>query len=343
MSAAPRIVSLVGSPAIDGLVARHFEPDRDYGGVAELLVAANLNDGVDWLPTAEALRHDWSHASGLDISADVLVAEAAGQAVGFAEHSWRIRGGKVFHHLAVVVRPDVRHRGLGRALLAWAEDRVRRSLDAGTAGRIDLPHTLAGWADLEIPEVAPFAAAAGYHVDGYGVMMTRSLVDPIAEVGLPQGLEIRPVRPEDHRQIWDADTEAFQDHRDPWVRTESDFTRWFTQPDLNTSLWLVAWDGDQVAGSVMNFVFRDENERLSVERGWLEHVSVRRAWRNRGLASALISRSMRILRDLALDEVALGADAENLSGAVRLYESLGFRRVRTSAGYRKAIEVPEAR
>jgi ribosomal protein S18 acetylase RimI-like enzyme len=56
------------------------------------------------------------------------------------------------------------------------------------------------------------------------------------------------------------------------------------------------------------------------------------------MASALMVRSMRRFRDLGLTEAALGADAENLSGAVRLYEALGFRRVRTAASYRKALE-----
>jgi ribosomal protein S18 acetylase RimI-like enzyme len=148
---------------------------------------------------------------------------------------------------------------------------------------------------------------------------------------------VRPVRPEDHRRIWDADTEAFRDHRDPALRTESDFERWFTQPGLDTTLWEVAWEGDEVAGSSLNSIFPRENERLGIKRGWLDHVSVRRPWRRRGVASALIARSMRRFRDLGLEEAILGADAENLTGAVRVYEALGFRRVRTAASYRKPI------
>jgi ribosomal protein S18 acetylase RimI-like enzyme len=89
----------------------------------------------------------------------------------------------------------------------------------------------------------------------------------------------------------------------------------------------------------MNFVFPEENARLGLSRGWLEHVSVRRPWRKRGLASALMVRSMHRLRELGLAEAALGADAENLSGAVRLYEALGFRRLRTAASYLKEIPV----
>lgn len=337
-----RQVHVEDVPAIPGLAIRHLDRDRDFPAIAELMSTVNLHDGVDWLPSAEALRHDWEHDEGLDLDEDVLVAELDGRLIGFVEHSWRIRGEKVMHQLQPMVRPEHRHRGLGRALLAWAERRVARGIAAGALGPVELPHLLSGWADLEIPEVAPFATAAGYRVDGYGVMMTRPLADPIPDAPLPAGLEIRPLRPEDHPQIWDADTEAFRDHRDPSVRTDSDYRRWFSQPEIDTSLWQVAWDGDEVAGSVMNFIFAEENERLGVRRGWLEHISVRRPWRKRGLATALTLRSLALLRDLGLEEAALGADAENLTGAVRLYEELGFRRVRTTAVYRKPIEVPAA-
>jgi ribosomal protein S18 acetylase RimI-like enzyme len=336
-----RRVDLPGAaPRIDGLVVRHVDLERDVAPLAELIGIVNLHDGVDWVPSPASLAHDLAALPGRDAARDILVAEAGGAMVGTVQTRWRIRGERVFHHIEPSVRPDLRHRGLGRALLAWAERHIAAGLAAGTMGPIDRPHVLAGWADLEIPDVAPFAAAAGYVVEGYGIMMTRSIADPIPDAPLPAGLEVRPVRPDDHRRIWDADVEAFRDHRDPSLRTEDDYVAWFTQPDIDTSLWEVAWDGDEVAGSVMNFIFREENARLGLSRGWLEHVSVRRPWRKRGLASALMVRAMRRLREMGLAEAALGADAENISGAVRLYESLGFRRIRTGAGYRKAIDLP---
>jgi mycothiol synthase len=338
VEASVRRVELPGAaPRIEGLVVRHIDLERDVAPLAELLAALNQHDGVEWVPTPESLAHDLAHTSGQDVAEDVLVAEAGGELVGTVQTNWRIRAERVFHHLGPAVRPDLRHRGLGRALLAWTEAHVAAGLAAGTMGPRNLPHILAGWADLEIEEVAPFAAAAGYTVTGYGVLMTRPLDQPLPDVPLPDNLEVRPVRPEDHRRIWDADVEAFQDHRDPGLRTEEDFVHRYTQPDIDTSLWEVAWDGDEVAGSVTNFIFPEENARLGLSRGWLEHVSVRRPWRKRGLASALMVRSMRRFRDLGLTEAALGADAENLSGAVRLYEALGFRRVRTAANYRKPL------
>ena len=334
-------IPVPGLPAVHGLSARHFDQGADYAGIAELLCVVNAHDGVDWLPSADTLRNDWTHTDGVDLGEDVLVVELDGVVAAYVEHSWRVRDGVGVHHLHVAVAPAIRRRGIGRALLEWAEARVATGLLAGGLGAdLEIPHRLSGWADLEVPDALPWATNAGYVVGGYGIMMTRPLADPIPNVDLPPGLELRPVLPEDHRAIWDADTEAFQDHRDHALRTEADYLGWFAQPDLDTSLWLVAWDGDQVAGSVLNFIFANENARLGVRRGWLEHVSVRRPWRNQGLAKALIAQSMGLLRYRGLDEAALGADAENLSGAVRIYEGLGFSRVRTGANYRKPIAVP---
>ncbi len=336
-----RPVVVASLPDIDGLALRTFDPAVDFPALAELVCTVNRFDGVDFLPSAESLRNDWTHLDGFDLAEDVVVAEHHGDMAGYAEHSWRVRDGVGVHHLHVAVTPAVRRSGVGRVLLRWAEARVTNGLLAGGLGAdLGIPHRLSGWADLEVSDALPWATDAGYAAGGYGVMMTRTLADPIPNLALPSELELRTVLPEDHRAIWDADTEAFRDHRDHAVRTEADYVGWFAQPELDTSLWLVAWDGDQVAGSVLNFIFATENARLGIRRGWLEHVSVRRPWRHRGLASALIAQSMRRLRDRGIDEAALGADSENLSGAVRIYEALGFSRVRTAANYRKSIAVP---
>ncbi len=336
----PRTVTLPDPPPrIPGLAARYLDLERDLPSLAELIAAVNLNDGVDWVPTAEALLNDYEHATGQDPATDVVLAWADDQLIGFVSTDFRRRADRIHHLVGPTVLPEFRHRGLGAALLRWAEAHVVAGVATGSMGPADMPHILVGYADLEIPEVAPFAAAAGYVVDHYGVLMVRRLDQPIPDAPLPPGLEIRHVEPSDHRRIWDADTEAFRDQREPMERTEEDFVAWFAQPGLDTTQWEVAWDGDEVAGSSLNFVWTEENARLGLQRGWLEHVSVRRQWRKRGLATALIARSLRRFREMGLTEAALGANAENLSGAVRLYESLGFRRVRTAANYRKAIEL----
>ncbi len=74
----------------------------------------------------------------------------------------------------------------------------------------------------------------------------------------------------------------------------------------------------------MNAVYRDENARLGIARGWLERVSVRRPWRGRGLAKALCAEAFRVLRREGATEAWLGVDGSNPTGAVTLYEGLGF-------------------
>ncbi len=88
-------------------------------------------------------------------------------------------------------------------------------------------------------------------------------------------------------------------------RSDDDFARTFTMPELDTSLWRVAWDGDQVAGVVTSWIWRDENEALGVRHGWLEHISVRRPWRRRGLAKALIASALVGLWEAGMNEAML--------------------------------------
>ena len=334
---ADRPESLPDAPAIPGLRIGHFDRELDYGPVAAMWSETNLGDGAEQVFDAAELQHRWDHAPGLDLDQDVLVARVGDEVVAVVSHQWRQRGQRVFHEVLPMVRQAVRRRGLGQALLAWAERRAAAGHAAGTMGPADLPHVVFCWADVDVDAVAAFAATNGYAPDGYGILMTRSLADPLPDAPLPEGIELRPVRPEDYRRIWDADVEAFQDDRDPVVRTNADFERWFAAPDLDTSIWLVAWDGDEVAGAAWNVVYGAENERLGHPRGYIEHLSVRRPWRRRGLASALLVRSMQTFRDLGLEEARLGADAENLSGAVRLYELVGFRRINRWARFVKAL------
>jgi ribosomal protein S18 acetylase RimI-like enzyme len=195
------------------------------------------------------------------------------------------------------------------------------------------PRELRSYA-LEIePGATALYADQGYVPIRFGFEMRRSITGALPDHPLPAGLELRPVTPDHHRAIFDADDEAFRDHWGHRDLDEGDFRARFEHPETDTSLWCVAWDGDRVAGSVLNYVFADENEQLGIRRGWLEHVSVRRPWRGRGLAKALCAASFRVLRERGMDEAWLGVDAANPTGALGLYERLGFGVVRKWFAY----------
>jgi mycothiol synthase len=322
------------APEIPGLQFRAVDLDHDLADIVELMTIVHIADKIDWLPTVDDLRNDLVHRSNFDISRDMLAAEIDGRLVALTETNIAVRDEVAVHQMDGWVLPDQRRRGIGRVLLRWTERRAREAASDWLGAE---RHEFGTWMDDRNLGGIAMLESEGYKRVRHGFMMVRSLADSIPDAPLPDGLEIRPVTEGDHRRIWDADSEAFRDHWDALQRTEEDYLGWFSMPNLDTSLWRVAWDGDEIAGSVWNCIWTEENERLGVKRGWLEHISVRRPWRRRGLATALIAESLRTLRDRDLTEAALGVDAENISGALGLYESLGFRRHQTGISYRKPM------
>ena len=88
---------------------------------------------------------------------------------------------------------------------------------------------------------------------------------------------------------------------------------------------------------VLNFVNHEENQEYDRKRGYTESICVRRPWRRRGLAKALIARSFKVIKDLGMTEAALGVDTENPNGALQLYKSMGFQVAKQHTTYRKPL------
>jgi len=327
------------SPSVAGMepTFRPFDPEHDFPAMVDLIAAGNRHDGFDYFPTPEGLALDWAPSPRFDPMRDQAVVEDGGRFIAAAGVDWRERAGMIVHRIEVWTHPDVRRHGHGRRLLTWAEARARESVADGSGGSPALPHFLSGGVEASKPEHVRFASKAGYAPVRYGFVMRRPLSQPIPDAPLPAGLEIRPVASEQHRAIWEADAEAFKDHFEAAVRDEADYSHFYDHPEVDTTLWQVAWDGDQVAGSVVNGIYAHENAQLGLDIGWLDHVSVRRPWRRRGLASALIARSLVVLRDRGMAIAALGVDADNPTGALGVYERLGFKPHQTWVTYRKPL------
>jgi mycothiol synthase len=310
--------------SVPGLAFRHFRGDPDLPGILAVIHAAHHRDGVDAFPSLERLANELDHPVNENAASDLIVGELDARIVAYARASWSVRNGTYVYQSDGEVHPDVRRRGIGRALLRAEHGRLRRIAADHPTGA---PRHLQAWLFDGQGGRAALLSSEGYAPVRYFTEMARSLAEPIPTVALPNGLEIRPVVPADHRRIFDAEAEAFRDHWGYREWTDADFARTFDDPDLDTSLWRVGWAGDAVAGVVVTLVPQTENAELGTLRGWLDRISVRRPWRRRGLAAALIASAFEGLRERGLDTAMLGVDAENPTGALALYERLGFRRV----------------
>ncbi len=178
----------------------------------------------------------------------------------------------------------------------------------------------------------------GYTLRRHYFVMSRDLAQSIAAPKWPVGLEVRPATREHLRAVWDAIEEAFLDHWGFSPHSEEDYQAWLNLPDLDPSLWVVAWDGQQVAGVAVNFIFRGENETLGRRWAWTEPLCVRRPWRRLGLGRALLEQSMLVMRARGMQCAALEVDTENPNQALHVYQSCGYRSERRWDLYRKELE-----
>ncbi|TMB57729.1 MAG: GNAT family N-acetyltransferase [Chloroflexi bacterium] len=199
-----------------------------------------------------------------------------------------------------------------------------------------------GWWRLGTPPIGPASTelANGYEPVRYFFDMVRPTLDEIVVPPMPEGIEVRPADdPSLYRQLFDADADAFVDHWGGFTADDAAFAEWTQDPDFDPSLFVVGWDGDHVAGAVFNKIEARENEELNRKRGLLDSVFVRRPWRRRGLAAALVARSLVQLRERGMTSAWLGVDADNPTSALGVYERAGFAVDRRSTAYRKPMDL----
>ena len=323
-------------PDIEGLTFRGFRGEVDFPAMVTILDKSDILDQIRQVNSVEDIQRSYSHLTNCDPYKDMLFAEMDGEPIAYCRVFWRQQPDKdrIYWHFGTLL-PDWRRRGIGKAMLRWCEQRLTEiASDHPRDGERYLQtygaETQVGKEELSLSE--------GYEPIRYEIEMARTLDGDLPEVPMPPELEVRPVLDEHIRPIWDADVEAFRDHWGYVPPTEESYKHWLEWRCFNPALWKVEWDGDQVAGMVLNFIDERENEEYQRKRGYTESISVRRPWRRRGLAHALIAESFRSLRELGMDEAALGVDTQNLTGAFRLYEGMGFEEVKRWTDYRKILE-----
>jgi mycothiol synthase len=241
---------------------------------------------------------EWTSRTNLAETSWVFEHDGELRAVGWAD---------VVDDLGVgigVVHPRWKGTGLGAQLL----DRSEAAARARGAARM---HQFAFGADTA---AAALMAAHGYRDVRRFYEMAIEQTAPPPPVELP----VEPVREEDLRAFHAALDEAFQDH---WEHHSTPFDEWWERhganPSLDLSVWFMIRDGDEIAA-----VTRNEGNRNG--GGYIGAIGVRRPWRGKGYAKALLLHSFRVFFERGMPRVTLGVDAASPTGATHLYERVGM-------------------
>ena len=332
-------IYIPNAPAIAGLTFRRFRGAEDYPKMVGVSLASAEADQIERVATVEDVANTYAHLVNSDPYQDMIFAEVDDEVIGYSRGLWRQgEDGVRLYELFGFLAPAWRRKGIGETMLRWMEARLQSIAGAHSALETGL---LEIYVQADNTGLAAMVENNDYRPVRYFVEMVRPDLEDIPDFSLPQGLEVRPVLPEHYRPIWDAHEEAFRDHWGYAAATEADYQSWLENKTIfQPGLWQIAWDTGthEIAGQVRTFINAAENEKYNRKRGYTEFISVRRPWRKRGLARALIALSLRLQKELGMTESALGADSENTSGATRIYEDCGFHVTKRDALYRKPIK-----
>ena len=275
--------------------------------VLALVEAARLADGV-----APLSEHGMLHLR-YDSTGDFIV-NADGKIAGYAYLDPPSAEGEVTGEL--VVHPDRRRRGLGRALTG--------ELAAAAGGSV-----LRLWAHGDLPAAAALARSAGFERFRALWQMRRSLREPLDQPVLPAGRTLRTFVPGQDEDDWlSLNGRAFAKHPEQGGWTRHDLELREREPWFDPAGFFIAERGGQMAGFHWTKVHDPTLGEVYV-------VGVDPAEQGSGLGRALTLAGLQHLRDLGVARAMLYVDEDNVP-AIRMYEALGFTRATVDAMYRSA-------
>ncbi|MDI3241614.1 GNAT family N-acetyltransferase [Arthrobacter sp. AL08] len=235
------------------------------------------------------------------------------------------------------VDPGWQGTGIGTGLLGWMESvtRQRFAVDAMPGARPKLRLQ----AEEQHTHQAALFQAAGYRIVRYFNEMHRPLKDGVPEVVLDAALELVTFGPELHEPVRLAHNEAFQDH---WGSEPRDHEAWgfvlndpLARPDLSAVVL------ERATGRVAGYQLASHDAAIAGSRGYTEGytdlLGVRREFRGRGVAQALLTDAMRRFAAAGMDQASLDVDSENPTGALALYTKMGYVAVSRSMAWDKEL------
>jgi GNAT superfamily N-acetyltransferase len=291
---------------------------------------------IDWIGRpqidAAALRTEWG-APTLNLATDTQAVFDGDRMIAYVE-VWD-SAPHVKLYFWGRVHPEHQGAGIGAYLVHWAEARAKKALSKAPEGtQVVLSQGVPG----EAKRAHALLEAQGYDVVRHWFRMVIEMDDPPPPSEVPEGLHIRPFDRDELADVIRADQDAFRDHwgfvERPFDEELANWSQWIdTDPDFDPGLWFLGMDGDEIAGVCLCHQKVVEDP----EMGWVNSLGVRRPWRRRGLALALLRHAFGVFYSRGKTRVGLGVDATSLTGATRLYEKAGMHVQRKSVTYEKML------
>ncbi|RPI21660.1 MAG: GNAT family N-acetyltransferase, partial [Actinobacteria bacterium] len=222
---------------------------------------------------------------GFDPTADSVVVRDASGAIVAVEWLHR-RAPYVITMTDGCVAPERTGEGIGSYLLDWSRRRAAELVgDAPGNARVIFT---AGVDATHRPSL-DLVEGHGMRLRRYFLEMRVDFDGPVPPPVFPEGITIRNVVPgEDDVAIWRAMDDAFRDHfghvEGPEEAGVARMRNWMTGSDFDPTLWWMAMDGDEYAANCWCLGSVEDDERI----GYVANLGVRKPWRGRGLAKALL-------------------------------------------------------
>jgi len=280
--------------------------------------------GRDEFTDIESILDEWQ-TPGADPAEDVrLIFAPNGELVGYIE-VWTTAKSRVHPELWGRLDPSYEDMGIGTWMIHWAEQRALCALPGVPAELRFAPHV---GTYRRVEKAKKLFEDMSYHHIRSTYHMLIEMDAPVPEAEFPEGIVLRTYNPEtDAEAVYRAEKEAFRDHfgfvEEPF---EEGLKRWKHSREyegFDPTLFFLAVDGP--SGEIAGFSLCRPHSFYDPNRGWVRSLGVRRPWRKRGIGLAILRYSFNEFYRRGKRKVGLGVDAQNLTGALRLYEGAGMR------------------
>lgn len=312
-----------------------FRPitEEDLDQWYQLVLRISDAEKPPWHDQPEDLKNALASSKNDPQFNTMLGVDEAGAARAYAQVTKNPEGGKAY--VFGGVDPQWQRRGIGTVLLRWQLGQVAsRFAEQGQS-----PALARAYAEEDNPAERALFAASGFQISRYYSKMCRALAEPIPEIELDSGLTLTGYTAEHSEAVRLAHNEAFEDH---WGSEARDLESWrntVEHPQFRPDWGTVVLDSEtgEVAGYQLAS-YDDEVLRNSGRKeGYTELLGVRRAYRGRRIAAAVLADGMRRFAAAGMDYAALDVDTENPTGAVGLYERMGYQPVHKSMAFDKEL------